>query len=112
MSESGTTFGSWKMIGYSMATSNKVFSYSDLATYTNETAALSAGGIVWKAVPQANLNDCSTSMFWQIKISAGGANGAQYDAEVSDGPGGKCDVLAPGFGKLDKDGVVTAPSGT
>ena len=111
VSESGTYFGSWGMIGYSMQTTNNVFTYDSTGvTFTNKTAALTTGGRVWKATPKANLNECTTSMFWQIKISAGGSNGAQYDAEVSEGPGGKCDLLAPGFGKLDKDGVVSTPS--
>ena len=113
VSESGTNYGSWAMIGYNMKTTNNVFTYDSVKTdYTAGTAALSAGGTVWKATPKANLNDCTTGMFWQLKISAGGSgnNGAVYDAEVSGGPAGVCDVLVPGFGKLDQSGVVTDAS--
>jgi len=114
VSESGVNFGSWAMIGYTMNTTNKVFTYdSSTTTTSNGTGVLSTTAApVWKATPQAALNDCTTSNFWQLKISKAtgtGSNGAVYDAEVSGGAGGPCDVLVPGFGKLDQSGVVTAP---
>lgn len=114
VSESSKYYGSWKMIGYQMNTSNNVFTYSDPeGNYTNETAELNATAVaVWKAVPVANLNDClAASDYWQLEISKGGTgnNGAAYDAQVTGGPSGACNVLVPGFGKLDQSGVVTAP---
>ena len=111
VSESSKYFGSWKMIGYQMNTTNNVFTYGKGgATFNEETADLESGaGSVWTATPVANLNDCEAGeVRWQIEISKGGSgnNGAAYDTKVSDGPGGNCDVLVPGFGKLDKEGVV------
>ena len=80
---------------------------------SHETAELQASAeAVWKAQPVANLNDClAASDFWQLKIAKGGTgnNGAAYTANVSGGAGGNCDVLVPGFGKLDATGVVSAP---
>ena len=113
VSESGTNWGSWHMIGYTMNTSNNVFSYDSVTTTTSGTGVLGTAVAVWKATPKAALNDCTTSNFWQLKISKAtgtGANGAVYDAEVSGGAGGNCDVLVPGFGKLDQNGVADAPS--
>lgn len=113
VSESSKYYGSWSMIGYQMNTTNNVFTYSDPKTdYTNNTAELGTATAVWKAVPNANLNNClSASGYWQLKIAKGGTgnNGAAYTANVTGGPGGDCDVLVPGFGKLDATGVVSAP---
>ena len=113
VSESSKYFGSWKMIGYQMNTTNNVFTYGQgTVQFSDETADLeNDAGDVWSATPVANLNDCEAGEIrWQIDISKGGTgnNGAAYDTKVSDGPGGNCDVLVPGFGKLDKDGVVEA----
>lgn len=114
VSESSKYYGSWKMIGYNMSTTNNVFTYAPVKadnSFTAGTAQLGTSGeIVWRATPNANLNDCLTTDKWQLKISAGGTsnNGAVYDAEVSGGPAGNCDILVPGFGKLDQSGVVTA----
>ena len=114
VSESGTNYGSWKMIGYTMKTNNNVFTYDSVSTsYTGGTAVLGNATAVWKATPKANLNECSTSNFWQLKIKKAtgtGNNGAEYEAQVSGGAGGNCDVLAPGFGKLGTGGVVSDAS--
>ena len=114
VSESSKYYGSWKMIGYQMNTTNNVFTYTDPeGSYNDETAELDPTAVaVWKAEPVANLNDCLAGTgYWQLEISKGGSgnNGAAYDAQVIDGPGGVCDILVPGFGKLDQSGVVTAP---
>lgn len=111
VSESSKYFGSWNTIGYNMSTSNNVFTYSDPkgSGYSSGTAELASAEAVWQAVPNANLNDCTgTTSKWQLTIAKGGTgnNGAEYDAGVTGGPGGNSDVLVPGFGKLDKDGVV------
>ena len=111
MSESSKYYGSWKMIGYQMKTTNNVFTYTEEAdlSSSNETAELDAATAVWSATPVANLNDCAAdTKSWQLSISKGGSgnNGAAYDADVEGGPGGDCDVLVPGFGKLDQSGVV------
>ena len=113
VSESSMFFGSWQVIGYQMNTNNNVFTYGKGAdSFTDGgTATLGESGVsVWTATPNANLNDCqSGAVRWQIEISKStraGDNGAAYDTKVSGGAGGVCDVLVPGFGKLDKDGVV------
>ncbi|MBO4713018.1 MAG: type II secretion system protein [Fibrobacter sp.] len=112
VSESGVNYGNWKMIGYNMKTTNNVFTYSDPKGETNYpkgTDKLAGATEVWKAVPKANLNDCTTSDWWSLKIakaSGSASNGAEYTAHVAGGPGGNCDVLVPGFGKLDKSGSV------
>ncbi|MBO7061546.1 MAG: type II secretion system protein [Fibrobacter sp.] len=113
VSESGINYGSWGMIGYNMKTTNQVFQYDSIKTgYTAGTLALTTNtDEIWRATPKANLNDCTTSMYWNLKISKGGTgnNGAVYDAGVSGGAAGVCDVLVPGFGKLDQSGVVGTP---
>ena len=114
VSESSKFFGNWQVIGYQMNTNNNVFTYGKGAdSWTNGTAELTESGVsVWTATPNANLNDCqSGAVRWQIEISKStkaGDNGAAYDTKVSGGPAGVCDVLVPGFGKLDKEGVVSA----
>ena len=112
VSESGTNYGSWKMIGYNMNTTNNVFTYGQgNATFTKETAALATTAKeVWNAQPKAALNDCTTSGKWSLEIkSVSGENGAAYNAKVSSTD---CNVLVPGFGKLDKTGSATIGSGT
>ena len=114
VSESSKYFGSWKMIGYQMNTTNNVFTYSDPkgTGYTANTAELSTAVAVWKAEPVANLNDCLAGTgYWQLKIAKDGTgnNGAAYTANVVGGAGGVCDVLVPGFGKLDATGKVSVP---
>lgn len=109
VSENGTTYGNWKFIGYSMATNNNVFTYTETnSTLTNGTATLGSAAEVWKASPNAALNDCAATSTWIINISAAtGGNGAAYDVVVTGGAGGNCDILVPGLGKLDKDGSVS-----
>ena len=111
VSESGINFGSWGMIGYNMKTTNNVFTYDSVyAGYKKGTEALGTGTEVWKATPKADLNECTTSTGWWklsiAKASGSASNGAEYTATVSGGPAGVCDVLVPGFGKLDKSGSV------
>ena len=100
------------MIGYQMKTTNNVFTYDEVKkNYKNNTAELGNAEPVWKAEPVANLNDCLQGTgYWQLQIAKGGSgnNGAAYTAQVKGGPGGVCDVLVPGFGKLDQTGVVQA----
>ena len=105
VSETGTNYGSWKFIGYTMNTTNNVFKYEEQGLTGAATGALSSGGDVWKATPLAPLNDCSTSDNWQLAISlASSGNGAAYTAKVSSAD---CNVLVPGFGKLDATGAAT-----
>ena len=111
VSESGVNFGSWGMIGYSMKTTNNVFTYDSVYTgYKKGTEKLGSGNEVWKATPKADLNECTSNQGWWkltiAKASGSASNGAEYNATVFDGPAGKCDVLVPGFGKLDKTGSV------
>ena len=108
VSETGTTFGSWKFIGYKMETTNNVFTYTE-EKWTDGSASTAelpdeATG-VWKATPNASLNDCATGTgYWELKIqTAGNANGAKYKAHVK---GADCNVLTPGFGKLDESGAA------
>lgn len=109
VSESSTNFGSWKMIGYKMETTNNVFTYTEEKDdYTQETAVLGSAETVWKATPKAGLNECETSDNWTLEIQAADdANGAAYTAKVTST---ECNVLVPGFGKLDKTGAATIGS--
>ena len=112
ISETGTTAGDWKFIGYTMKTSNNVFDYNEKGTgkFNKGTAAVAGLGEVWEAKPKASLNDCAGGSVWNIKVdAASNNNGAAYDLGVTGGAGGDCDVLAPGLGKLDKDGVIDTP---
>ena len=111
VSESSTNFGSWKMIGYKMETTNNVFTYTEEKTgYDQETAALGDAETVWKATPKAGLNECTTDDFWTLDIEAASDNnGAAYNAKVTST---ECNVLVPGFGKLDKTGAATIGSGS
>ena len=107
VSESGINYGSWKMIGYKMETTNNVFTYSEEKDLSGsqETAELGSAEDVWKATPKAALNDCETTDNWVLQIEAAqGNNGAAYNAIVSSTD---CNVLVPGFGKLDKTGAAT-----
>ena len=111
MSETGTTYGSWKYIGYTMA-SNTVFTYAEgtLTAGSATTATIPATAAeVWSATPVAALNDCASTGtnagYWKIKIkTAATGNGAGYKANVK---GANCNVLAPSFGKLDETGAAT-----
>ena len=112
VSETGTTYGSWKMIGYKMNTTNGVFTYTEKKDLSGskETAELNSATAVWEAKPQAALNDCKTSDAWTLEIAkASSGNGAEYIAKVSSTD---CNVLVPGFGKLDKSGAATIGSGS
>jgi prepilin-type N-terminal cleavage/methylation domain-containing protein len=110
VSETGKMWGSWKFIGYTM-NDNSVFDYSELpaANVGNAvTTELNTGAVeVWKAQPVANLNDCTSAAgYWSLKIKKSGAsgdNGAQYEAHVK---GNDCNVLTPGYGKLDATGAA------
>ena len=113
VSESGTNYGSWKYIGYNM-TSNTVFKYFEKTTENGETTASTATipatattSNLWKAQPQASLNDCAKTSTWTINIKqASAGNGAAYKVAVTGGMGGNCDVLVPGLGKLDESGHI------
>ena len=111
VSESGTNYGSWKMIGYKMETTNNVFTYTeekDLSGSKETDALPTEAADVWSATPKAALNDCSTSDSWTLAIRAEkDGNGAAYTAKVSST---ECNVLVPGFGKLDKTGSATVGS--
>ena len=106
VSETGTTFGSWKFIGYTMETSNNVFDYDELTLKDSETGTLaSSAADVWQATPKAPLNECQKTDSWKLAIkTASSGNGAGYKAEVSSDD---CNVLVPGFGKLDETGSAT-----
>ena len=104
VSESGTYYGSWKMIGYEMNTTNNVFTYTEETLSDANTAAItSTAAAVWKAEPKASLNNCAAGTgYWELKIkTAQTGNGAGYKAHVK---GADCNVLAPGYGKLDETG--------
>ena len=108
ISETGTTYGSWKFIGYTM-NDNSVFDYSEehFTAGAADTDVLGTATEVWKAQPKANLNDCtSADGYWELKIkqsTVAGDNGAQYEAHVK---GDDCNVLTPGYGKLDATGAA------
>lgn len=114
MSETGTTYDSWKYIGYEMRT-NTVFHYYENTTENGSgsattTALTNSAAVVWKATPVAALNSCTTDGSWTISIkTASSGNGAGYKAGVSSAD---CNVLAPSFGKLDETGAATIGSGS
>ncbi len=104
VSENGTNYGSWKMIGYEMNTTNNVFTYTEESLSEANTATIpSTAAAVWKAEPNASLNNCESGTgYWELKIkTATTGNGAGYEAHVK---GADCNVLAPGYGKLDETG--------
>ena len=107
ISETGTTWGSWQYIGYKMETTNNVFTYTEENKPSKGTATLGSLTAVWKAQPKANLNDCTSGAgYWELKLkktSVSGGNGAQYKAHVK---GDDCNVLVPGYGKLDATGAA------
>jgi len=113
VSESGTNYGSWKFIGYNM-TSNTVFKYFEKSTENGETSATTAtltstatSTNLWKAQPQAALNDCANTSVWTINIKkAASGNGAGYKVAVTGGASGNCNILVPGLGKLDESGTI------
>ena len=108
VSESGTNYGSWKYIGYEMK-DNTVFDYEEQTLSGASTAAIpSEAAAVWQATPKAALNQCGTDKNWQLKIkTAATGNGAGYKAAVGSAD---CNVLVPGFGKLDESGAATIGS--
>ena len=106
VSETGTTYGSWQFIGYQMNTTNNVFTYTEETLSGANTATIpSTAAAVWKAEPNASLNDCAAGTgYWELKIkTANSGNGAAYKAHVK---GADCNVLAPGYGKLDETGAA------
>ena len=109
ISESGTTWGSWKYIGYNM-TSNTNLKYYETGTENGTGSATTAtlGSVTttdpWKAQPATALNECKTGGYWKINIAlATSGNGAAYTVSTTT----NCNVLVPGVGKLDATGAAT-----
>jgi type IV pilus assembly protein PilA len=111
ISETGTTYGSWKWIGYNMP-STSVFVYDSTAVGTNGTTDLPTNFTkVWSAVPVADLNSCTHAAGWwklSIKQGSGTGNGAEYEPRAASAD---CNVLAPSFGKVG-GGSATAIGGS
>ena len=103
VSETGTDYGSFKLIGYSAPGTNSQttnFTYTDEAgagTHALPTSAEDA----WKATSRVQLNDCTTGGTWTVTIAkANGGNAADaavFDASVS---GTGCEELTPSFNKI------------
>ena len=103
MSETGTDYGSFKLIGYiapgtNIQTTN--FTYPDEAG-AGTHALLQSAADAWKATSRVQLNDCSAGGTWTVTIAkANGGNAADaavFDASV-DGTG--CEELTPSFNKI------------
>ena len=111
--------GNWDIIGYKgpgantkgtaeggAVSSNNNFSYADLGTYTQNSAALSGSTVGFAAMNKANLNDCtgstadvsSTNQHWTITVTSGGssAGDATFTAATT------CAELTPNFGMIGK----------
>jgi prepilin-type N-terminal cleavage/methylation domain-containing protein len=106
VSEAGTNVGSWPKIGYigpgtkdtDIKTGSTNFTYTDEATYTNDTVSLPglSGHIGWQAENIAKLNDCAASSTWQEVMGAGSSAGeVTYLPTYSDEA--NCGVLTPSF---------------
>ena len=111
MSETGVYYGSWRLIGYTMANSGN-FVYT--GSVNDKTSITSAATYAWKAQAQATLNDCSSGV-WGLDIKANSSTGGSvlYQATITGGETGNCLPLTPNFGALDTDDrTVAAPSGT
>lgn len=111
--------GNWDIIGYKgpgantkgsetggAVSSNNNFSYADLGTYTQNSAALSGSTVGFAAMNKANLNDCtgstaavsSTNQRWTVTVTSGGssAGDATFTARTT------CAELTPNFGMIGK----------
>ena len=88
-----------------MNTTNNVFTYTEETPSGAITAAIPSTAAAWKAEPKASLNDCAADTgYWEHKIkTAESGNGA---ANKTHGKGAVCNVLAPGYGKLDETGAA------
>lgn len=115
IAEVGIAIGSWKTIGYNMPSSSN-FDYYDGSTKginaTASTVSLTAGlAPAWQAINVATLNDCAANSKWQLDVSQNGSTGgsATYEAKITGGAGGDCEMLTPNFKALDsKDKTVSA----
>jgi hypothetical protein len=115
ISETGSDYGNFKIIGYS-APGDKVsggskfdskttnFTYTDEGEYsTANTAALGSKTATWTAKNNVKLNDCAASTSsWTVSITkatdgAAAADAAVFNSEV-DGDG--CEELTPSFSKI------------
>ena len=102
ISETGTDYGSFKLIGYSAPGVN---SETTNFTYTDEagdgTHALGSASEAWQAASRVKLNDCNIGGKWQVKIAKadGGdaADAAEFTAVVV---GENCEELTPSFTKI------------
>ena len=108
ISETGTDYGNFKIIGYSApgvnsATTN--FTYTNPGSYgTTNTAALpNSATAVWTATPNVKLNDCASGSgsHWDVKLmkatSGSSADAVQFSASVT---GTGCEELTPSFSKI------------
>ena len=102
MSETGTDYGSFKLIGYSAPGTN---SQTTNFTYTDEagdgTHALGDEADAWKATSRVQLNDCATGGEWGVTIAkASGGNAADAAVFAAAVTGSGCEELTPSFSKI------------
>ena len=109
VAETGVYYGSWRLIGYTMANSSN-FNYS--GTVSDKTSISEAATYAWKAEAQATLNECSSGV-WGLDIAANSATGGSviYQATITGGTTGNCLPLTPNFGALDTDDREVAAPG-
>ena len=112
VAENGTHVGNWKEIGYLMMTSSNYYycgenanacETKDATGYGNTSSASYTGYTAyWTATNIATLNDCQAKSVWALTTSQNGSSGGLvlYDATVTGGDNGNCDVLTPNFKKL------------
>lgn len=118
MSETGTDFGNFGIIGYTApgnittAGSNTAsavsqttnFEYSDTKTgYANGTADLPATDqITWTAKARVALNDCAVGSEWRVAVkkASAAADAVTFSSSLSDVS--NCQALTPNFDKIGK----------
>ena len=95
-----SAIGNWAQIGYeapgTMATT-KSSSATNVISYTSSDA-----GAKWTATPKNDLNECSTSMKWELTAAASATN-----VTISDGSSSNCKDLTPNW-----SGLLRASAGT
>ena len=107
VSETGESYGNFKIIGYSAPGTNSAttnFTYSDQGQYTNNTATLNTSAKeTWRATANLKLNDCNSGSYWKISV-AKASNGSAADAVVftADISGTGCEELTPSYKKIGK----------
>ena len=109
VSETGTDFGNFAIIGYAAPGQNGVttnFTYKDVGSYTgttNTATLTSSQADAWQAQANVKLNDCDKKK-WYVKVSkaadGNAADAVAFAASLEDVT--NCAQLTPTFDKIGK----------